>query len=162
RLIRFIRLWGKLAPLLGDASDAVTIAQTDAILAALYPAADLPSGTSAAANDAANRVLLDQGFAALLPRTGFLLQVLGLLSLTADTGLAPLLACWAPIGTAGPGSLYQAMFLTPTLLQQADGPSPFADDGYGDYLTNPAQTLSGQEPALCAACHLTGAEFALI
>src|SRR5262249_31626439 len=32
RLIRFIRLWGKLAPLLGDASDAVTIAQTDAIL----------------------------------------------------------------------------------------------------------------------------------
>ena len=39
---------------------------------------------------------------------------------------------------------------------------PFADDGYGDFLTDPAQTLLGHEPTLCAACHLTGAEFALI
>ncbi len=121
KLIRFIRLWQKLAPLLGDADDSVTIAQTDAILAALYPAADQPAGTSSTANDAANRVLLDQGFAVLLPRTGFLFQVLGLLSLTADTGLEKLLACWAPIGTAGTSSLYQAMFLTPTLLQQDPG-----------------------------------------
>ena len=45
KLIRFIRLWRKLAPLLGDADDAVTIAQTDAIFAALYPAADLPADT---------------------------------------------------------------------------------------------------------------------
>ena len=35
--------------------------------------------------------------------------------------LDQLLACWAPIGTAGPDSLYQAMFLTPTLLQQDPG-----------------------------------------
>ena len=43
------------------------------------------------------------------------------LSLTADTALAQLLACWAPIGTVGPGALYQTMFLTPTLLQQDPG-----------------------------------------
>ena len=37
KLIRFIRLWQKLAPLLGDADNSVSIAQTDAILTALYP-----------------------------------------------------------------------------------------------------------------------------
>ena len=45
---------------------------------------------------------------------------MGQLSLT-GAALDQLLACWAPIGTAGPGSLYQAMFLTPTLLQQDPG-----------------------------------------
>ena len=39
---------------------------------------------------------------------------------------------------------------------------PFADNGYGVYLDNPAQTLFGHQPLLCAACNLTGAEFALI
>ena len=39
---------------------------------------------------------------------------------------------------------------------------PFADDGYGDFLTDASQTLFGHEPTLCAACNLTGAEFALI
>ena len=98
-----------------------TIEQTDDILAALYPAADLPADPGNAANDAANRPLLDAGFADAAAAAGFLFQVMSQLSLTADTGLDQLLACWAPIGTVGPGSLYQAMFLTPTLLQQDPG-----------------------------------------
>jgi hypothetical protein len=121
KLIRFIRLWQKLAPLLGDPDDAVTIEQTDDILGALYPPADLPVDPGNAANDAANRPLLDRGFATLLPRAGFAFQVLNSLTLTADAGLDQLLACWAPIGTVGSNSLYQAMFLTPTLLQQDPG-----------------------------------------
>ena len=121
KLIRFIRLWQKLAPLLGDPSDAVTITQTDHILGALYPAAQFPVDPGDATNDTANRTLLDAGFATLLARAGFLFQVLNSLSLTADAGLDQLLACWAPIGTVGTSSLYQSMFLTPTLLQQDPG-----------------------------------------
>jgi hypothetical protein len=121
KLIRFVRLWKKLAPLLGDPSDEVTIEQTDHILTALYPAADLPVDPGAAANDAANRPRLDAGFATLLARAGFLFQVMNSLTLTADAGLDQLLACWAPIGTVGADSLYQSMFLTPTLLQQDPG-----------------------------------------
>ena len=120
KLIRFIRLWRKLWPLLGDASDAAAITHTDHVITALYPAADLPAGTSDAGNDAANRPLLDAGFAALLPRLGFLFRVMDQLALT-GTALDQLLACWAPIGTAGLGSLYQVLFLTPTLLQQDPG-----------------------------------------
>ena len=121
KLIRFIRLWQKLTPLLGDADDTVTIAQTDAILAALYPAADLPVAAGNVANDPTNRPLLDAGFRTLLLRTGFLFQVMNRLSLTADSALAQLLACWAPLGTVGTNAIYQAMFLTPTLLQQDPG-----------------------------------------
>src|SRR5260221_1507948 len=40
--------------------------------------------------------------------------------------------------------------------------APFADDGYGDFLADPAQTLFGHQPTLCAAFNLTGAEFSLI
>jgi peptidoglycan hydrolase-like protein with peptidoglycan-binding domain len=121
KLIRFIRLRQKLQPLLGDSNSAVTIAQTDAILAALYPAADLPVSSSNTANDAANRVRLDAGFETLLLRAGFLFQVMSRLSLNADSALQQLLACWAPIGTTGTTALYQDMFLTPTLLQQDPG-----------------------------------------
>lgn len=39
---------------------------------------------------------------------------------------------------------------------------PFADNGYGDFLTDPSQTPFGDESTLCAACNLTSAEFALI
>src|SRR5262249_49988181 len=86
KLMRFIRLWRKLG---------LGIPQTDAILSALYPAADLPTGT----NDAASLALLDAGFAVLLPRIGFLMQVMKALGLTPAAGLAQLLACWAPIDT---------------------------------------------------------------
>ena len=39
---------------------------------------------------------------------------------------------------------------------------PFAATPAGAYLTDPAQTLFGHQPTLCAACSLTGADFALI
>ena len=120
KLIRFIRLWRKLGPLLGDVSDAASIQHTDDVIAALYPVGDVPADTSDATHDPANRPLLDAGFQALLMSLGFLLRVMTQLSLTGDA-VDELLACWAPIGTAGPASLYQAMFLTPTLLQQDPG-----------------------------------------
>ena len=86
RLIRFVRLWRKLAPLLADPSDAVAIRHTDDVLAALYPAAPTTA---------------EAGFQTLLTRLGFLVTVMGQLSLT-GASLGQLLACWAPIGT-GPG-----------------------------------------------------------
>src|SRR5262249_26389464 len=79
KLIRFIRLWRKLG---------LSVAQTDDILAALYPPADVPTS----ANDAANLSLLDTGFRTLLPRLGFLFQVMNRLNLTPDS-LPQLLAC---------------------------------------------------------------------
>jgi hypothetical protein len=106
RLIRLVRLWQKLGPLLEDPSDAASIQHTDEILTALYPATP-PTA--------------EAGFKTLLARLGFLFRVMEQLSLTAAASLDQLLACWAPIGTAGTGSLYQAMFLTPTLLQQDPG-----------------------------------------
>src|SRR5262249_16334323 len=39
---------------------------------------------------------------------------------------------------------------------------PFADNGYGAYLTDASQTLFAHEPLICAACSLTGPEFAEI
>ena len=84
KLIRFIRLWRKLGPLLGDVGDAASIQHTDDVIAALYPAADVPADTSDAAQDAANRPLLDAGFQALLMRLGFLFRVMSQLSLTGD------------------------------------------------------------------------------
>ena len=147
RLIRFIRLWRKLTPLLADPSDAAAVQHTDDILAALLPAS--PASAEA-------------GFEVLLQRLGFLLRVMAQLSLSGGASLPQLLACWAPIGTAaipGQDSLYQELFLTPALLQQDPA---FADNGYGDYLTEASQMLLAHQPALCAACGLTGAEFTLI
>jgi GH18 family chitinase len=146
RLIRFIRLWRKLG---------LTIEQTDALITALYPAADLPVGN----NDAQDLLRLDAGFLVLLPRIGFLFQVINRLNLTPVRDLARLLACWAPIGTAGESSLYASMFLTPTLLRQDPA---FADDGYGNFLQDNTKKLLDHAPALRAAFNLTGAELTLI
>ena len=124
-----------------------TVQHTDDILAALLPASPATA---------------EAGFEVLLQRLGFLLRVMGQLSLSGGASLAQLLACWAPIGTAaitGQDSLYQDLFLTPALLQQDPA---FADNGYGEYLTDASQTLLAHQPALCAACGLTGAEFTLI
>jgi hypothetical protein len=146
RLIRFIRLWQKLG---------LTIDQTDDILAALYPAADLPTGAS----DAADYQLLDKGFLSLLPALGFLYQVMATLGLSTDS-LSTLLACWAPIDTTGDDSLYAAMFLTTPLQDPA-----FAIDAYGNFLQDATQTVggaTGHEATLCAAFNLTGAEFELV
>jgi hypothetical protein len=117
KLIRFVRLWRKLAPLL-ETSDEAAIEDTDNIVAALYPAAQEPLASN---TDAANWQLLDEGFAIMLLRLGFLVQAMGRLSLSADAALDQLLACWGPIGTRGASSLYATLFLTPTLLQQDPG-----------------------------------------
>jgi ABC toxin N-terminal region/Neuraminidase-like domain/FHA domain/PA14 domain len=162
KLIRFIRLWQKLAPLLGDPDDAVTIQQTDDILGALYPGADLPADTANPANDTANRALLDAGFTVLLPRTGVAFQVLNALSLTADTGLDQLLACWAPIGTTGANSLYASMFLSPALLQQDPGAQTAtvsAIVNQGDQLTTKING-KGEIPAYTVAAGQTAAQVA--
>ena len=143
RLMRFIRLWKKLG---------LTIAQTDDIITALYPLANLPTG-----DDEKDLESLDAGFKVLLKRIGFLLQVMR--RLNADRDLAPLLACWTPIGTTGEHSLYAKMFLTPTVLSQDPA---FADDGYGNILQDETQLLLDHAPALCAAFSLRDTEFTQI
>lgn len=186
RLIRFVRLWRKFTPLLGDPSDVASIQHTDDILAALLPtassAADAgpPPPTAAAGFQALLQRLgslvrmgeqpslpavpptAEAGFQVLLQRLGFLVRVMGQLSLSGGASLPQLLACFASIGTAGiagQDSLYQDLFLTPVLVQQDPA---FADNGYGEYLADSSQTLLAHQAALCAACGLTGAEFTLI
>jgi hypothetical protein len=118
KIIRFIRLWQKLAPLLSAGDDAISIDQTDDIITALYP----PNELATSSNDDTNQAHLDTGFQTLIQNAGTVFQALNLLSLTPDQGLAQLLTCWAPIQTYGPNALYQRMFLTPTLLAQDPGP----------------------------------------
>ena len=114
KLVRFIRLWGKVQALLGG-DNPTTIQQTDAILAALYPANDLPLTPWNVATDIANRPLLDAGFLATIQRAGFVFQAIGLLGLDMNGALNSMLACAAPIGTTGTPSFYQSLFATPAL-----------------------------------------------
>jgi hypothetical protein len=154
KLIRFIRLWQQLG---------LTIEQTDDILCAVYPAADLPVGASNTANDVANRPKLDAGFTVALLRIGVLFQVMNSLSLAANQSLGALLACWAPIGTFGPHALYQQMFGGPT-LQREDPGAPIATVGgapnAGDILTttinsvNVTQTVSAGDTAITVAAKI--------
>jgi peptidoglycan hydrolase-like protein with peptidoglycan-binding domain len=65
-LSRFLGLWKQLG---------LTIEQTDDVIVALYPADQLPKGTS----DDADSQALDNGFLTLLPRIGSLYKVLGLI-----------------------------------------------------------------------------------
>jgi Neuraminidase-like domain/Salmonella virulence plasmid 28.1kDa A protein len=138
RLIRFIRLWKKLG---------WTIAQTDQAIAALYPADQIPNDL----DDAFNLEKLDAGFLILLPRLGVIKQVMTTLNLKLKKDLLPLLACFASIDIYGM-SLYRQMFLSAALLKQD---AVFADDGFGNFLTNPTQTLVAHAEALRAALHLT-------
>jgi peptidoglycan hydrolase-like protein with peptidoglycan-binding domain len=146
RLIRFIRLWRKLG---------LSIEQTDDIITALYPAAYLPGGV----NDAQDLQAQDAGFLKMLPRIGFLFQVLDQLQLTADHALASLLAGWSSIGVSGDASLYAKMFLTPTVLQSDPD---FAEDPYGNVLQDNSKSLLDHAETLRAAFNLTAAEFAAI
>jgi hypothetical protein len=127
RLIRFIRLWRKLG---------LSIAQTDDILTALYPIRTDSLG-------AADLARLDTGFLTFLPRVGFLFQIMDRLGLTPDADLPSLLACWAPIGTAGDNSLYRRMFLSSTA--QELGPQTATVAGLvqpGDVLTTSINGVS--------------------
>ncbi|MBS9405433.1 hypothetical protein KG088_17640 [Halomonas sp. TRM85114] len=144
RLIRFIRLWKKLG---------WTIEQTDKAISALYPAGQTPDDPS----DAVNLERLDAGFLILLPSLGVLRRVMDLLKLAPQKDLFPLLASFAPIGTHGESSLYRQMFLSASLLDEA-----FAEDGYGNYLTNTAKKLLDHGETLRAAFSLTASEFSHI
>ena len=106
------------------------------------------------------------GFAVLLPRAGLVMWLLGQLGLTADAGLASLLACWAPIGTTAPGSLYQSMFLTTALLAQDPGAQTAtvaATLGAGDVLhttingVTVSYTAAGADTAATAAAAIAAA-----
>jgi hypothetical protein len=146
KLILFIRLWRKLTPLLVEGEEEAGIQDTDRILAALYPPAYQPLP---AKSDAANAGLLEQGFEQLLPRLGFLVQVMDELSLSGEPSLQQLLACWAPIGTKGTGSLYAEIFLTPTLLQEDPGAATAtvsATVSAGDVLATSFNSAPGAQP----------------
>lgn len=147
RLIRFIRLWKKLG---------WTIEQTDKAITTLYPADQTPNDPN---DDAVNLERLDAGFLTLLPRLGVVKRVMEALKLTPKKDLQPLLACFAPIDTHGNVSLYRQMFLSPSLLKQDPA---FADDGYGNFLTDNTQKLTAHAEALRAAFLLTEEEFILI
>ena len=113
KLVRFVRLWGKISGLLGGG--AASIGQTDALLAALYPAANIPAKPWDGTADAANRTLLDAGFRAAIMRAGFVFQAISLLGLDPAGALPSLLACVAPIGTTGVPSFYQRLFAAPAM-----------------------------------------------
>jgi hypothetical protein len=141
RLIRFVRLWRTLG---------WTVAHTDKAVTALYPAAEQP-------DDPDDRVNLDRlhaGLLAVLPPLGVLHRTIEVLGLDPRTDLLPLLACVAPIDTHGPASLYRQMFLGPSALDAA-----FADDGYGNYLQDPAARLLEHAGTLRAAFALRADEF---
>lgn len=118
RLIRFLRLWLKLSDQFGVVADASSIAQTDQVLAALYPNDQLPIDSGNESLDANDRAMLDKGFTELLQRLGFFIQISKLLGIAPGQSLGQLLACWSSIGTFGANSLYSQLFLTPARLLQ--------------------------------------------
>jgi hypothetical protein len=143
RLLRFVRLWKKMG---------WTIEQTDAAIGALYRADLSPLG----ADDVDTVAKLDAGFMTLLPRLGIVVRVMKALNLTPKRDLLPLLACWAEIGTHGTTALYRQMFLNPALLKQD---AVFADNGFGEFLTDATKKLAGHAEALRSAFNLTGDEY---
>jgi hypothetical protein len=143
RLLRLIRLWKRTR---------WTIAQTDAAICALYRT-DFQEMTDA---DIDTLAKLDAGLATVLPRFGVVVRVLRALGLTADRDLLSLLACWAPISTHDPASLYRQLFLDPAVLKQDP---VFADNGYGEFLADTAVRLADHAEAVRAACRLTRDEY---
>src|SRR5262249_25524422 len=127
----------------------LSIQLTDALLAALCP----PSANLAAPGAPTAAEDLDHQFLTFLPRAGFAFEAADLLGLDVATSLPELLACWAPIGTTRPGSLYARMFLTPAMRCADPAFWPVPPD---------APRLFDHQAALCAAFNLTGAEFSLI
>lgn len=156
RLAGFIRLWRKLG---------WTIADTDLLLSALFPADKLPQHN----DDGADQLALAAGFAAAIDRIGVARLVMDRLHKAPGKDLAKLVTLWAPIGTAGIGpagsgaagsrALYAGMFLGAAAL--ALDPA-FAPDEQGNVLTAAAETMAGHEAALRAAMGLRADEFALL
>ena len=145
RLHRFIRLWKKLG---------WTIDQTDAAITALAPAR-LPAGGTKS-KDLAR---LDALFTGLVPRLGVVVDVMTRLKLRPANELLSLLACWGPIDTNGQESTYRKMFLNPAFLRQD---AVFADNGFGEFLTNPKEQLGDHSEAIRGALSVTADELAEI
>lgn len=143
RILRFIRLWKKLG---------WTIEQTDAAICALFRADLQPLS----ADDIDTLAELDAGFSTLLPRLGIVVRVMRLLNLTPKRDLPSVLALWSPIGTHGDSALYRQMFLNPAILTQDE---VFADNGFGEFLTDPTKRVGDHAGALRSAFNLTGDEF---
>lgn len=146
RLLRSIRLWRRLGWPIELVDQAVT---------SLYPASQLPNQP----NEADNRSRLDTGFRVLLLRLGIVRRVLAELELDAKRDLPGLLACFAPMCTVGSTSLYRQLFTGIEFLRQHQ---QFADDGYGNFLDDPAARLLDQRQALRGALQLTDDEFGRI
>ena len=143
RLLRFIRLWRKT-----DWS----IEQTDAAICAFFRQDLAPIQSS----DVDAIAKLDAGFLTLLPRLGIASRVMKSLDLQMDRDFSSLLACWSNIGTQGNGALYRQMFLNAAMRKQDPA---FADNGYGEFLTDPAAKLTAHAEALRGAFNLAGDEF---
>lgn len=132
RLLRFIRLWQKLG---------LTIELTDDLITAHYPTGAAYSFTGN--TPAVNLTNLDSGWAIMMPRIGFVFDIMQQLGLSPNKDLTSLLACWSDIGTFGDNSLYRSMFLTPALLQEDAGAQTATVTGtvaQGDVLTT---TING-------------------
>ncbi len=146
QLVRFIRLWRKLG---------WPIPNVDAAVCGLFRA-DLAPLTS---DDINTLGRLNTGFLTLLPRLGILIRVMASLNLKVKSDLLSLVACWSAIDTHGDTALYRQMFLNPALLHQD---AIFADNGYGEFLTDPAKNLAPHAEALRSAFNLTADEYDLI
>jgi hypothetical protein len=148
RLVRLVRLRARLG---------WTMAQTDAAIAALWPALQQPDSADTVEQAMAK---LDRGMAEVVVRLGHLTALLAALHVSPARELGLLLACWSPLDTYGPDAPYRRLFLTPA----AGRPDPvFAEDGFGN-LPNPTTSplLLAHADALRAGIGVTAAQFAEI
>ncbi len=106
---------------------------------------------------ATNLVSLINGSSAIDPVTG--LPVDALVFAALGSTVKTQLVLTAKNATVG---FTVAASMSTTSYAAGRAPSPFADNGSGLYLQDASQKLLMHEPMLCAACNLTGAEFAQI
>ena len=106
---------------------------------------------------ATNLANLINGSSAADPLTG--LAVNSLVSAAPDSTVKSNLVLTAQNPTVG---FTLAASISTTSYLAGRAPSPFADNRYGAYFADHSQTLLMHEPMLCAACNLTGTEFAQI
>jgi hypothetical protein len=141
RLARLVRLRARLG---------WTFAQTDAALAALWPAAQRPAPADTSEQALAK---LDAGMAEVVVRLGHLQALLAALQVQPARELGLLLACWAPLDTYGSDAPYRRLLLGPS------GDPTFAEDGFGRFPSpagNPKLTAHSQ--GLRAAVGVTAAQ----
>lgn len=147
RLLRFIRLWKKLG---------WTIEQTDKAITALYKTGFKPTDTD---DDNTKKQKLDDGFKDLLVKIAHVKKIKEKLNLQKKNSLVDLLTLWSDIDTTGNNSLYAKLFLNSTILKIDP---VFAENGYGQYLQDPNEKITGHLTALQAAFNVTAQELSLI